>query len=151
MPNRRTLRRLARTGDPVLLSIAGPRAGAVSPAESLITSEGLVLRLWYSYDAEGNRTAVTSFAHRPGEPDAPEIVSYDGFGNALSMSDPPADRYHFTGRDLASVTAMQYNRARYFDPKPGRWLTEEPPDLDAPDPNVYRFVASTRTPSDPAV
>jgi RHS repeat-associated protein len=149
MPNRRTLRRLARTGDAVLTSVAGHRARAVPPAASLITSEWFLLTLWYSYDHEGNRTAVTSFAHRPGEADAPQIVSYDGFGKALRVSDPPADRYRFTGRDLESVTALQHNRARCFDPRPGRRLTEDLPDLDAPDPNLCRFVA-TEPPPDSA-
>jgi RHS repeat-associated protein len=125
MRNRRTLRRLARTGDAVLISIAGHCARAVPPAESLITSEGLVLTVWYSYDAQGNRTAATSFAHRPGDTDAAEVLTYDGFGKVPSVSDPPADRYRFTGRELESLTCMQYNQARYFDPGPGRWLTED--------------------------
>jgi RHS repeat-associated protein len=123
MPNRRTRRRLVCTGHPVLVAIAGPRARP--PAESLTPSEPLVQTFCYSYDHEGNRTSVPSFAPRPGEPEAAEIVTYDGFAKVLSVSDPPADRFRFTGRELESLTALQYNQARYFDPKPGRWLTED--------------------------
>jgi RHS repeat-associated protein len=128
MPNRRTLRRLARTGHPVLVAPAGHRARAVPPAESLTPSEALVQTFWYSYDNEGKRTSITFFAHRPGEAEPAEIVTYDGFGKVLGVSDPPEDRYRFTGRDLESITGLQSNQARYFDPRPGRWLTEDPPD-----------------------
>jgi RHS repeat-associated protein len=127
VPNPRTLRRLARIGHPVLVAVAGHRARAGPPAAPPTSPwETLVQTFSYTSDSEGNRIAVTSFAHRPGEAETPEIVSYDGFGKVLSVRDPPADRYHFTGRVLESVTALQYNRARCFDPKPGRWLTEEP-------------------------
>jgi RHS repeat-associated protein len=47
--------------------------------------------------------------------------------DALANSGPSTpDRYSFTARELDSVTALQYNRVRCFDPTPGRWLTEEP-------------------------
>jgi RHS repeat-associated protein len=126
MPNRRMLRRLARTGDPVLISGAGHRARATPPAESLTPSDAVVLTVWYSYDAQGNRAAVPSFAHRPGEAEAAEIATYDGFGRVRRVTELAPDHYRFTGRELDSVTGLQYNRARCFDPSPGRWLTEEP-------------------------
>jgi RHS repeat-associated protein len=30
------------------------------------------------------------------------------------------------GREADSETGLQYNRARYYDPKVGRWLSQDP-------------------------
>ncbi|HYV37231.1 MAG TPA: RHS repeat-associated core domain-containing protein, partial [Gemmataceae bacterium] len=34
----------------------------------------------------------------------------------------------------------QYNRQRYYDPKTGRWMTQDPLGFDAGDSNLYRYV-----------
>src|SRR5439155_648074 len=48
-------------------------------------------------------------------------LNYDGFGNVLSESHPSfGDRYQWTGREFDSETGLQYNRARYYDPRIGR-------------------------------
>src|SRR4029077_4294282 len=68
-------------------------------------------------------------------------INYDGFGNVLSESASSfGDRYKWTGREFDSETGLQYNRARDFDPKVGRWTTEDPLRFATGDDNLYRYV-----------
>src|SRR5262249_27580244 len=46
----------------------------------------------------------------------------------------------WTGREYDSETGLQYNRARYYDPKTGRWTSQDPLGFDAGDSNLYRYV-----------
>jgi hypothetical protein len=41
---------------------------------------------------------------------------------------------------------LQYNRARYYDPATGRWISQDPLGFDAGDSNLYRY-AQNRPPS----
>jgi RHS repeat-associated protein len=60
---------------------------------------------------------------------------------------PDAERYRFTSRDLDPNTALLYNRANSYDPRLGRWLSENPPGFVAADPSLYRYVAPSPEPS----
>ena len=40
------------------------------------------------------------------------------------------------GREADSETGLQYNRARYYDPKVGRWLSQDPLGFAAGDGNL---------------
>jgi RHS repeat-associated protein len=51
-------------------------------------------------------------------------ASYDSFGNPSNRAFP--SRYQFTGREFDSFTGMQYSRARWYDPKIGRFISEDP-------------------------
>jgi RHS repeat-associated protein len=64
---------------------------------------------------------------------------------ALFGADPSAfgDRYRFTSRELGGEEALQYNRARHYDPTPGRWLNEDPISFDASEEHVYPYPASS--------
>jgi RHS repeat-associated protein len=37
-----------------------------------------------------------------------------------------ADRYQYTAREYDAAAGLQYNRARCYDPTPGRWLALDP-------------------------
>jgi RHS repeat-associated protein len=49
---------------------------------------------------------------------------YDPWGNQLQGS--ASSGYAFTGREWDSETGLHYYRARYYDPKLGRFLSEDP-------------------------
>jgi len=53
-----------------------------------------------------------------------ETNSYDSFGNASNSSF--SSRYQFTGREFDSFTGLQYNRARWYHPQIGRFISEDP-------------------------
>jgi RHS repeat-associated protein len=52
-----------------------------------------------------------------------ETIDYDPFGQLLSGSPP---RHGFTGREWDGEIGMYYYRARYYDPKIGRFISEDP-------------------------
>lgn len=60
---------------------------------------------------------------------------------------PPTigDRSGWTGRESGSETGLQYNRARYDDPKVGRWTSQHPLGFAAGDANIYRYGGNDAT------
>jgi RHS repeat-associated protein len=88
---------------------------------------------WFLSDHLGSiRTVVDSTGA------AVNTYTYDAFGNVTSPSSP--SMYAWTGRELDAETGMQYNRARYYDPTTGRWISLDPMGFDAGDSNLYRYV-----------
>lgn len=69
--------------------------------------------------------------------------SYDSFGNPTNSSFPT--RYQFTGREYDSFTSLQYNRARFYDPKLGRFISEDPIGFTGGDINLYGYVRNRPT------
>jgi RHS repeat-associated protein len=63
---------------------------------------------------------------------------YDSFGNGTNPSFP--SRYQYTGREFDPVTGLQYNRARWYDPSIGRFISEDPIGFGGGDVNVYNYV-----------
>jgi RHS repeat-associated protein len=51
-------------------------------------------------------------------------ISYDSFGNANSGTN--LTRYTYTGREFDSDTGLYYYRARWYDAKVGRFISEDP-------------------------
>jgi RHS repeat-associated protein len=73
-------------------------------------------------------------------------IIYDGYGNQTSQSNPAnGDRYGFTARELDAVTGLLYDRARWYDPKTGRWTSQDPLGFDAGDADLYRYVGNSPT------
>ena len=63
-------------------------------------------------------------------------------GAQLSTS---ADRNLNTSCQLDSQTRLQLNRVRYYDPKAGRWASQDPIGFDAGDANLYRYIGNNST------
>src|SRR5262249_19698134 len=75
-----------------------------------------------------------------------DALTWDAFGNLVSESNAPnGDRYGYTGRERDLETGLQYNRARWYDPASGRWMSEDPLGFDAGDSNLYRDVNNIPT------
>jgi len=54
-------------------------------------------------------------------------ITYDSYGNVIAQTHPTiATRFLFAGRELDAETGLYYDRARYYDPKLGRFLSEDP-------------------------
>jgi RHS repeat-associated protein len=66
---------------------------------------------------------------------------YDTWGNLLAGGS--AAGYAFTGREWDSETGLYYYRARYYDPKIGRFLSEDPL---GPAGDINRYVFVTNNP-----
>ncbi len=63
--------------------------------------------------------------------------TYDSFGNPLSGADHSG--YAFTGREWDPETGLYYYRARYYDPRLGRFTSEDPIGLRG-GLNLYHYV-----------
>ncbi len=75
-----------------------------------------------------------------------DSITYDGYGNITAETNSSyRGRYTWTGREFDVVTGLQYNRARYYDPKTGRWTSQDPLGFDAGDSNLYRYVNNDPT------
>jgi RHS repeat-associated protein len=90
---------------------------------------------WYLTDRLGS---VRDIADNTGA--VQDHINYDGFGNATETNSSFGDRYKWTGRELDNESGLQYNRARYYDPKIGRWLSQDPIGFAGGDSNLYRYV-----------
>jgi RHS repeat-associated protein len=60
----------------------------------------------------------------------------------LIVHRPAEDSFVFTSRDHDVDRAMQYNRARCFDPSPGRWLSAEPLACGSEDSDLFPYPPS---------
>ncbi|MGH9949597.1 MAG: RHS repeat domain-containing protein, partial [Pyrinomonadaceae bacterium] len=69
--------------------------------------------------------------------------SYDSFGNPTNSAF--SSRYQFTGREFDSFSGLQFSRARFFDPKLGRFISEDPIGFEGGDVNLYGYVHNNPT------
>jgi RHS repeat-associated protein len=91
------------------------------------------------YHAQGNLLSFTDVM----------TFTYSGaFGDlagssstATAPNSGAGERHGYTGRALDPDTGLEYNRARAYDPTPGRWLIQDPSAFAAEDENLSRFVA----------
>jgi RHS repeat-associated protein len=93
---------------------------------------------WYLTDRLGSVRVLMNSADT-----TTDVVSYDAFGNITSETNTSfGDRHKWTGRQADSETGLQYNRARYYDVKSGRWTTVDPLGFSAGDSNLYRYLSN---------
>ncbi len=55
-----------------------------------------------------------------------QTYRYDSFGNIISQNGSLTQPYTYTGREYDQETGLYYYRHRYYDPKMGRFLQEDP-------------------------
>jgi RHS repeat-associated protein len=68
-------------------------------------------------------------------------IVYDAFGRVLSQTNPAfSTRYLFTGREFDAETGLYYYRSRYYDPRTGRFVSEDRIRFKAGDANLRRYV-----------
>ncbi|TWT75087.1 RHS repeat-associated core domain-containing protein [Allorhodopirellula solitaria] len=91
-----------------------------------------VIRQHVAYDSFGNRIVEQD---------------YDASGTAISSSHADAidELFGYTGRDWDADAGLQNNRARWYDPATGRWLSNDPIGFAAGDANLYRYVGNGPT------
>ena len=81
--------------------------------------------------ADTNKIIQTSYA-------------YDPFGNTTTTGTGNKNGYQFTGRE-DDGTGLYYYRARYYHPVFGRFVSEDPLELDGGDVNLYGYVENHPT------
>jgi RHS repeat-associated protein len=94
-------------------------------------------RTYYYADGLGTVIGVTDT-----DSTTNETRRYDAWGNLHPPS--TASGYAFTGREWDSEIGLYYYRARYYDPKVGRFLSEDPLGL-TDNVNLYAYVGNRPT------
>ena len=90
---------------------------------------------FYEADGLGSVTSLTT----PSGSVAP-TYTYDSFGFLTASTGSATNWYRYTARQFDSDTALYYNRARYYDPTTGRFLSEDPIRLFGGTDNFYAYV-----------
>jgi RHS repeat-associated protein len=97
---------------------------------------GAVIR-YYEQDGLG---AVTSLSDSTGT--VANSYTYDTFGNLTASTGSFMNPFQYTGRDYDTETGLQYYRARYYDSRSGRFLSEDPIRLQGGI-NFYAYVKNS--------
>lgn len=75
------------------------------------------------YQADG-LGSVTSLSNGAGA--LAQTYTFDSFGKQTASSGSLVNPFQYTGREFDTETNLYYNRARYYDPSVGRFLSEDP-------------------------
>ena len=75
------------------------------------------------YETDGLGT-ISSLSNSAGS--LSQTYTFDSYGNQTTSSGSLTNPFQFTGREYDTETSLYYSRARYYDPKPGRFLSEDP-------------------------
>lgn len=127
---------LDQNGNVLHRFLHGPAIDQIFADESSV--DGL---LW---DLTDNQGTVRDVVNNSGT--VVNHLTYSSFGKITSESNTAKTPFFgYTGRDWDKDLNLQYNRGRWYDPKAGRWLGEDPIRFAAGDPNLSRYVSNSPT------
>lgn len=89
---------------------------------------------FYHQDGLGSVTELTDGAGATAK-----AYAYDAYGNILEQTGTVENPYAYTGRELDADTGLYYYRARYYDPRIGRFLQKDPIGFGSGSPNLYTY------------
>ncbi|PQO43512.1 RHS repeat-associated core domain-containing protein [Blastopirellula marina] len=72
-------------------------------------------------------------------------IAYDASGQVASETSGTLDafRFRYTGKYVDTLTELQYNVNRWYDPTTARWMSQDPIGFEAGDANLYRYVGNS--------
>jgi RHS repeat-associated protein len=89
---------------------------------------------YYHADGLGSITSLSSAAGS-----IANTYTYDSYGKLTASTGSLVNPFRYTARESDTETGLYYYRARYYDPNPGRLLSEDPIDF-AGGINFYAYV-----------
>jgi len=93
------------------------------------------------YEADG-LGSVTSLSSTGGA--LAQTYTFDSFGNTTNSTGSLTNRFQYTGREFDSETNLYFYRSRYYDPKAGRFVSEDSIRFDGGI-NFYNYVQGNPT------
>src|SRR5947208_14686054 len=76
-----------------------------------------------SYDLADGLGSITSLSNAPGA--LANTYTYDSFGKLIASTGTLTNPLQYTGREFYQDTGLYFNRARYYDSKAGRLISED--------------------------
>ncbi len=101
----------------------------------LFGKEGPGEIFYYHADGLGSVVALTDANGK-----TVESYAYSPFGELKRKGDKVKNTYTFTGREWDKEVKLYYYRARYYDPKTGRFISKDPIGFAGGDANLYGYV-----------
>jgi RHS repeat-associated protein len=92
---------------------------------------------YYLKDGLGSITGLTNSSGSIG---LVKTYRYKAFGEISAQTGTLNQPFAFTGREYDSESGLYFYRARYYDPKAGRFLTKDPIGFAGGDVNLFRMV-----------
>jgi RHS repeat-associated protein len=104
--------------------------GMVKPADSVYS---------YHYNAIGSTIALTDASQN-----VVNKYSYKPFGEIMSQTEAISQPFKYVGQYgvMAESNGFYYMRARYYDPKVGRFISEDPIGFEGGTVNLYEYVGN---------
>jgi RHS repeat-associated protein len=96
-----------------------------------------------SYYEQDDLNSVTSMSSSAGV--LANTYTYDSFGRLVASTGTLTNPFQYTGREFDPETGLNYNRARYYNPATGRFISEDPLGFGGGNPNVYAYVGNNPT------
>jgi RHS repeat-associated protein len=100
--------------------------------------------LWPLTDWQGTVRHLATYVASTDTTTVANEKFYDAYGNVTAETNSAVDTlFAYTGRFFDEDTGLQWNLNRWYDPKTGRWLSEDPIGFAAGDPNLYRYTGNS--------
>ena len=118
----------------------GPATDQILAQENVIDTSSAGYVFWMLVDNQGT---VHDVVYNNGQ--LVQLNEYDAYGLSVWGAGLDVTRYGYTGRELDGVTGLQYNRERWYDPRTGRFVSEDPLGVRADSTNPYIYAHSSPT------
>jgi len=97
--------------------------------------------LWSLADHQGTVRDLVEYDSGQDETTVVNHVKYDAFGNITAQSNSSlTPHFAYTGREWDPDAGLYYYRSRWYDPKTGRFLSEDAIGFAGGDANLQRYV-----------
>ena len=98
---------------------------------------GTGAQYYYHADGEGSIRLLTD-----AQAQVANRYDYDSYGRRLAVTESVAQPYGWKGREWLPGAELLYNRARFYDPAMGRFISEDPLWYDGGQTNFFNFAAN---------
>jgi RHS repeat-associated protein len=99
---------------------------------------------WALSDHQGTIKDIADFNSTTGQTSV-RHRAYDSFGNRKGSALPTDIVFGYTGKYFDETTGMQNSWNRWYSPKMGRFISQDPIGFAAGDANLYRYVGNSPT------
>jgi RHS repeat-associated protein len=99
---------------------------------------------WYFTDNQGTVRDVAQYNSGTNTTSVVDHLKLDSFGNITAQSNSANQPlFAFTGQLFDAATGLYYDHARWYDPRTGRFVSQDPMGFAAGDANLYRYVGNS--------